>query len=647
MKQLVKLFQPGSIGAVEFKNRFVMAPMGTRSHEDDGSINDRTIDFYAKRAKGGVGLIIGQASVILRETFRPTFSCIYDDKFIPGFRRLAEAIHKHGAKIGWQLLHVGKSLTAWVDKASYIVPLGPSAIPWVGSGKAPKEANKEDIERVIQGFAEGARRLKEAGVDLVEVHGCHDSLLSSFLSPLDNRRTDEYGGQVENRARLACQIIARVRENVGPDFPITFRMSGSDYLEGGISIEDSIEAAQLIVEAGADAIHISAGQYESYNRAIPDYSFPDAVNVPLAEAIKKAVSVPVIVVGKIGDPLLAEQILQEGKADFIAMGRPLLADPELPKKAKGGRLNEIRRCIYCMGCMIQLIRAVNNEGISCTINPSVLREKEFVLKPALSPKRVIVIGGGIGGMEAARVLAERGHKVSLYERSEKLGGQWNIAAQEPQKEAFTSVVEDMSRGLDSTRLRIILNVEVTPQFVREAKPDVVVVATGAKPAILDVPGVEGNNVVQAVDVFTGKASVGKNVVVVGGKYIGMEAADLLAEQGKKVSIVTLRQLGQNGEPVIHWLYLSLRDKLIENGVYIYTHARLREIRENGVYIDFEQELAFLKADTVVLAVGAKSENKLVEELKGISSEIYAIGDCIEPRDAMAAIREGAELGRKI
>ncbi|MBI2832437.1 MAG: FAD-dependent oxidoreductase [Chloroflexi bacterium] len=640
----MKLFQPGRIGKVEIRNRLLMAPMGTHAHNEDGSINDRMIDYYVERAKGGVGLILGQTASILKESSRSTIPAIYDDKFIAPLRRLADAVHRHGAKIGWQLEHGGKVLTGSTDP--HIVALGPSAIPWVGSGKAPREATKEDIERVVEAFAEGARRLKDAGLDIIEIHGCHGDLISSFLSPLDNRRQDEYGGTVEKRARFACEVIQRVRQKVGTDFPISFRLSGADYLDGGITIEDSKQVAPLLVKAGTDALHVSAGQWESYKWGIPNYLFPDGLNVHLAEEIRKVATVPVIAVGKIGDLALAENILREGKADFVAMGRPFLTDPELPNKAREGRTDEIRRCIYCMGCMIKSMKSAHG-GISCTVNPAVLREKEFILKPAASPKRIMVIGGGLAGMEAARVLAERGHKVSLYEADSKLGGQWNIASLEPQKEAFASVARDLSRSLEKAGVKVILNKPVTRQFVAENKPDAVVVATGAKPAILDVPGVNNKNVVQAVDVFVGKAKVGKTVVVVGGKYRAMEAAILLAEQGKKVSIVArsgLRQHG-SGQAIIHWVYLALRDRLIEDGVYIYTQARVREIRETGVYIDFEQETAFLKADTVVLAVGAKPENALFEQLKGTVPEIYRIGDCAEPRDAMDAIREGAEIGR--
>ncbi|MFC1981499.1 FAD-dependent oxidoreductase [Chloroflexota bacterium] len=643
MKPLKKLFQPGRIGTLEIRNRLIMAPMGTHAHNEDGSISDRMIDYYVERARGGVGLIMGQSSYVLKESARPTITAVYDDKFILPFSRLPAAVHKYGAKVGWQIEHGGKVLTSSNDDR--IVALGPSSIPWAHSGKAPKEATEEDIELLVEAFAEGARRLKDAGFDLVEIHGCHGDLVSSFLSPLDNRRQDEYGGSVENRARFACEIIKRVRQKVGPDFPISLRFSGTDYLEGGISIEDSKEASQFFIKAGVDVLHVSAGQWESYKWGIPDYSFPDGLNIHLAESIKKVVNIPVITVGKIWDPLLAERILQEGKADFVAMGRALLADPELPNKTREGRTDEIRRCIYCMGCMIKSARTSYGEGISCTINPTVLREKEFILKPTSSPKRVMVIGGGLAGMEAARVLAERGHNVTLYERDDRLGGQWNIAAQEPQKEAFASVVEDMYRAMDKAKVRVVYNKEVTTQFVRENKPDAVVVATGANPAVLDVPGVNNTNVVQAVDVFEGKVKVGDRVVVVGGKYRAMEVATLLAEQGRRVSLVTLRQLGQNGQPIVHWVYLVLRDRLIEDDVHIYTHARVREIREYGVYIEFEQEVAFLKADTVVLAVGAKSENVLANQLKGIVSEVYRIGDCMESRDAMEAIREGAEVGR--
>jgi 2,4-dienoyl-CoA reductase-like NADH-dependent reductase (Old Yellow Enzyme family)/thioredoxin reductase len=650
--QLTRLFQPGVIGKMELKNRLIMAPMATISHDAEGFIQERTVDYYVERAKGGVGLIIAQSSNALREGRAPGRPGTWDDKFIPGLRRVSTAVHEAGGKIAWQIAHHGKLYSAWlsrIPRPEEIKVIGPSAVPWVRNGIAPQEATKEDIERIVEGLGEAARRVKEAGFDAVEIHGAHGYMITQWLSPRDNRRTDEYGGSVEKRAKMACEIIARVRKKVGPDFPILFRVSGSHFIEGGATIEDTVRQAPLFVEAGADALHISASEEETTQWQFLPYMMPDGAIVHLAAAIKKVVNVPVVTVGKIWDPRFAERILEEGKADFIAMGRALLADPELPNKAREGRFDEIRRCIYCNNCLNFAAASENARarGLSCTVNPAVLREKTFILEPTVSPKKVMVVGGGLAGMEAARVLAERGHQVALYERGDKLGGQWNVASALPLKAGYQSLTQHLLRGLEKSGARIILNKEVTRELVEGERPDVVVIATGANPKTLDVPGAEGKNVVQANDVIMGKALVGERIVVIGGRLVGMEVADLLAKQGKKVYLVTRNKLGEDGVPLERNVYRALRDRLIEHGVQLFPDSPVYEIRENGVHIEYQRELVFLKADTVILAVGAKPENKLVEELRNAGLVVHTIGDCVQARDAREAIREGAEIGRTI
>jgi len=654
MTQFPKLFSPGKIGNLEIKNRIVMAPMGNFTGDPEGFITDKTISYYVERARGGVGLIISNATPVLREARTPGRTWIFDDKFIPQFRKLADAVHKHGAKMALQMMHNGKTLFASLPlftdpkEAAEIDVIGPSARTWVKTGQTTREMTKEDIERVVEAYAEGARRTKEAGFDAVELHGGHGYLISCFLSGYDNRRTDEYGGSWENKARFACEILRRVREKVGPDFPISLRISAYDALPGGITPKDTIRQAPLFVEAGADALHVSASNQETTEWQFLTYLWPDGGLVQFAEAIKKVVNVPIITVGKLSDPVIAERVLQEGRADFIALGRSLLADPELSNKSREGRVDDIHKCIYCGNCFTRTFKEWTEfGGLFCTVNPALCREREFAIKPTTSPKKLMVIGGGLAGMEASRVLAERGHQVSLYEKSDKLGGQWNIVCQQPEKEGFVDVTKHLTRGLDKAGVNVILNKEVTPQLVNEIKPDAVVVATGATPGKLNVPGIDGNNVVQAVDVITGKAKVGNRVVVVGGRLIGMETADFLAEQGKKVSIVTLHRLGVNGRKLNDDIYRTMRDRLIARSIPVYPDCPVVEINSDGAWANDNGNIMLLKADTVVLAVGAVSERGLTDQLKDIAPEIYTIGDCVEPRDALAAIRDGAEVGRKI
>lgn len=668
MTQFPKLFEPGTIGKLELKNRIVMAPAGTGGHGPEGEFTDKTVAYYAERAKGGVGFIIAQSSLVSQDALAPGRPGIYDDKFIPHLRKLTDAVHQHGGKVAFQLVHHGKLLTQYKENApdpSAIRALAPSPIPrlrrametptlegagaalWVRDNLPPEEATKEDIQRLAGLFAEAARRVKEAGFDAVEIHGGHGYLISQFLSPLDNIRTDEYGGSVQKRARFACEVIEAVRKKVGPDFPVILRISGSDYMEGGINAMDSARQAPLFVKAGADALHISASQQGSIQWQYPSFLFPKGPLVADAEEIKKAVKVPVITVGKLTDPFFAEKVLEEGKADFIAIARGLMADPELANKFKEGRLEDIRPCVYCLNCfnLRSHVNYVLTYGIPCTVNPSKLREREFTLSPTTSPKKVMVIGGGLAGMEAARTLAERGHKVELYEKSEHLGGQWFIASQQEHKKAdYAPLLKNLERGLDRAKVTVKLNAEVTPDLVKQAKPDAVVVATGAVPLTPDIEGVHGKNVVQAVDVILGKAKVGKRVVVIGGRYLGMEIAHDLAEKGKRVTLTTRSLLGRDME---RNLYLELRNRLLEKGVQILQNSPLVEIRKNGAYVAFNGDLVFLKADTVVLATGMKSQNSLAEALKGVVPEVHSIGDAVSPRDAMDAIHEGAQVAREI
>jgi NADPH-dependent 2,4-dienoyl-CoA reductase/sulfur reductase-like enzyme len=533
-----------------------------------------------------------------------------------------------------------------------VKPLAPSAIPFPENDVMPIEMNQEDIDRVVAGFAEAARRVKDAGIDAVEVHGAHGYLISQFRSPMTNKRADKYGGSVENRARFGCEVLSAVRKKVGPDYPVLLRISGTTFSEGGITIEDSVIHAPLFVEAGADALNVSLGSLESYHYNMPPYMLPAGVNVPAAEAIKKVVSVPVIAVGRLGTDLpLAESVLEKGQADFIAIGRGLIADPYLPQKVKEGRLEDIQECISCNKC-IDGHMSVKYKNMSCTVNPAVMREREFaVLKPAASPGRVRVVGDRLAGMEVARVLAERGHKVSLHEKSGKLGGQWNIVDMEKRQPAYTNLTKRLARGLDRAGVEVVLKSEITADTVAKAKPDKVVIATGAFPRTLrGVPGIDGKNVVQANDVILGKAVVGARAAVIGGGSTGMELSKSLAESGKKVVLV--EALPKIGGPMVIYNYKHLLSGLIENGVVILTDCPLMGVTGHGVYVKSttkpEMDLLFIKADAVILAVGVRPDNELAEDLRRKGIDVELIGDCAGPeKSALEAIREGAEVGRRL
>jgi 2,4-dienoyl-CoA reductase-like NADH-dependent reductase (Old Yellow Enzyme family)/thioredoxin reductase len=623
--------------------------MGPFSYDDEGVPSQQTVDYFVERAKGGVGLIICHAVRASAEARVRGLPNLYEEKHIPMMAKIADAIHAAGAKCALQLNHSGKAITYQAKRegqpAGSSYAIGPSAIKYVKTGVVLHEMTKEEIQRLVEQFSDTAKRVMQAGYDMVELHAAHGYLMSSFLSPYTNRRTDEYGGSAQQRARFICEILERIRDKAGPDFPVSVRFNGSDFLSGGITLEDALLQAQMFEKAGASMLHISAGAHENTEVQFLSYLWPDAYLTDLAARVKKTVRIPVCTVGKLGDPRIAAKVLEEGKADFVALARPLLADPYWPQKVKEGKVDEINRCIYCNNCVDRLLSTTKEaKRLFCTVNPSLFREKDYAIKRVSKPKKVMVVGGGIAGMQAAKVAAQRGHSVTLYEASGELGGAWRIAFRQPDKEIYQNLIDQLVNRLKEAGVKIVLNKKMEITSVKAEKPDAVIVATGAIPMVPDIPGAGGPHIVQAVDLFWGKAKAGENVVVIGGRMVGMEVACYLAEQGKKVSLITLRRLGENGRQLEENIYRTLRDKMIKHGIQIFSHTPALEIRPGGVFANDGGNILWLPADTVVLAVGYRSENGLVEELKGVVSEVYTVGDCNSPRDGLEANREGMEVG---
>ena len=638
MNEFSALFKPGNIGTLRLENRLIMPAMGNNLADEEGKVTERQLYYYQLRAKGGVGLVVIQFTSVTAEDTTPYHLALYDDKFIPGLRRLVETIHGEGAKACVQLMHWGLALLLVGSIPEGMSIKVPSITSWMPGDKPYKEVDEKDIDRYVEDFAEAARRVKEAGADAVEFHACHGCLLSTFLSPVTNRRTDQYGGSVENRTRFARRAVERTKEKAGREFPVLVRINGSDDVEGGVTPDEVLRQAAILEGAGADAISLSVGHEFWSPLTMPCYAFPEGLQVPIVEKVKKAVKVPVITAAKIG-PELAEQIIRDGKADFIALGRPLLADPDLPNKLRQGRSEDVRSCLYCNNCLSR------GRG-SCTVNPFLYKEGRFPTTPAKQSKNVMVVGGGLAGMQAAVLLAQRGHQVSLYERESELGGQWNIASAMPGKENFASFTDYLRRLLDKQGVPITTNTEVTKGKVIEIKPDAIVIATGATPQVLNVPGSTGPNVIQAIDIIEGEAEAKGKVVVIGGRFIGMEVAVWLAEQGKELSLVTRSRLGGR-VGVERFTFRALTRRLIELRVPLYLHASVMEITENGVVIGLGEEVFLLPADTVILAVGSEPVNRLAQELEGVVPEVYTIGDCNEPRDAAAATFEAAKIAFSI
>jgi 2,4-dienoyl-CoA reductase-like NADH-dependent reductase (Old Yellow Enzyme family)/thioredoxin reductase len=643
MNRFPALFQPGEIGRLRLDNRLVLAPMGLPAADFEGYVTDQLIAFYRPRAAGGVGLVITSFASVSRDTAFPMTLSICDDSYVPGLAKLADAIHGEGSKVCIQLMHPGMLLLF-----SGYVPEGmsmktPSITPWLREDLPRDEVGLEDIDRYVEDFGEAGRRARDAGADGVELHASNGCLVSTFLSPVTNRRTDAYGGSAENRARFARRIVESIKEKAGRDFPVIVRLNVHDDMAGGVTPEEAIEQARIMEDAGADAINVSSGLEYWTTSTIPCYLFPDGPMLPMTERLKKSLNIPLLAAGKIS-PEMGEQIIAEGKADFIALGRPLLADPELPNKIREGHDEDIWQCNYCNNCVI-----VDPDIFpgACSVNPFAFREVGYPMPVADPPKNVMVIGGGLAGMRVALLLAERGHRVSLYERNADLGGQWIIASNTLGKERYSSLTDRLHRALLQQEVALHTGVTVTREMVTERKPDVVVVATGAVPASLNVPGATGSHVVQSLDVLAGTAEVSGRVVVVGGRFTGMEVAMTLAEQGRDVCLVTQRGLGENGVKLEQMTFRTVARRLLDLRVPLYLHSTVLEITDRAVVMTLGENIFSLEADTVVLAVGMRSDDRLAGELEGLVPELFTLGDCVEPRDAAVVALRAAELAARI
>jgi len=633
-----KVLEPIQIGQIEVRNRFIMPSMVTNYANSDGSINERIKAYHQTRAKGGVGLITVEAAYVHQsgKGFRNQVG-IYKDELIPGLKSLTEAVHSYGAKISIQLYHAGRQTTSKVTGMSVVAP---SPIPCPVKQEMPKELSIDEIKELVEAFGQAARRAKEAGFDAIEIHGAHGYLLNQFLSPYSNKRTDEYGGNFKNRMRFPLEVIRRVRDEVGDNFPIVYRMSAEEYVAGGLTIEDTKAIARKMVEVGIDALHISGGVYESSAMIIQPAAIPQGCFVENAAAIKDAINgeVPVIVAGRIKNPIMAEQIIQEGKADLVAMGRALLADSELPKKVSEGKVEEIRKCIGCnQGCIDRLFQDLD---IACLANALTGYETEFDLEaPAEKKKKVLVIGGGPGGLEAARVAALRGHKVVLYEKEAELGGQLKIASVPPYKDEINDLSTYLINQVKKSGVVIETSKEADIEKIREIRPDLVIVATGIEPIIPRITGVDQEKVVTAHEVLKGFVSVGQKVVVIGGGLVGCETAEFLAEQGKQVTVVEM--LDDIAVDVGALTRALLLERMAEKKIMILTKSKAQEITAEGVIIEKEggkKEVIYV--DTVVLAVGSKPKNDLLKLLEEEGISAFAIGDCVKPRKIIDTIHEG-------
>jgi len=637
--EFAKLMQSFRLKSVELRNRIVMAPMLSRLCDPNGVVSPKLIDYYTERARGGVGLIIVEYCYIDEKESKanPGQLGVYDDQLIAGLGDLAEAIQEWGAKAILQICHAGRCTSAKIMGRQ---PIAPSSMPSY-TGEMAREMTLEEVEGAIESFAEAARRAKTAGYDGVELHGTHGYLLAQFLSPHTNRRTDKYG---RDRGLFALETLDRVRSRVGSNFPVGYRISGDEFIEGGITLPEAKALAKRLEEKGIDYLHVSAGIIETGQRFILPMYFPKGALLPLAEGIKSSVNVPVIAVGAIHDPALAEEALQKKRADLIAMGRALIADPELPNKVQSGKLEEIRTCLRCnQGCISRL---PHNKTQRCAINAEVGRERQMRIHPVSKAKHVCVIGGGPAGMEAARLLSLRGHRVTLIEKEKELGGLLRYATVPDFKVELKSFLEYLKTQVQKLAVEILLDRRATPEFVKEIKPDSVVLAAGSSLRIPDISGTGKPFVATSIELLSGSFKAGARVVVVGGAAMGCEVAALLASSGTKVTLVEM--LGDLATDLEMRSRLALLQLLKERGVKILTNWKLEKI-ENGyvLLVSRDWEKLEVATNSVILALGLTSNQELLKPLRESFRDVYAVGDCVEPRKIYQAIHEGAFAGRMI
>ena len=641
MKQTKALLMPGKIGTLEVKNRVIMSPMATGYPNVDGYVDDRLVDYLAARAKGGCGLVGMEFTAVTASGQPPTLPSIYDDSFLPGVTKVAEAIKANGGRAMIQLAHCGRQ--TYGDP-----PNGPalaaSPIPCAGSGTVGREMTEEEIRETIEAFGDAALRAIKAGFEAIEIHCAHGYLIQNFLSPYSNKRTDRWGGSFENRSRFAREVMRNVRKKVGPDYPLLTRVSWSEpTVEGGLELEEQIKFCQMLEAEGSDLIDVSVGVYGYQHYLIPPIDMPLGLNVEAAAEIKKHVNIPVSVVGRINDPVLAENLVASGKVDFVSIGRGLIADPEFVNKFEQGNLDDIVKCIGCMeGCF----KRSGIMPITCLRNPEAGNEKPFALKPAEQKKKVLVVGGGPGGLEIATRLQRRGHSVTLMEKTSSLGGLFQLAGAAPRKGEMLAAAHQMGRIAQRAGVKIQLQTEVTPEIIQDFAPNVVIVATGSKPFIPPIPGVDGENVLGALDVLRGTKTTGHSVVVIGGNVIGCEVADLLSANGKEVTVIEAASAVATGLDFVRMT--MMHRTLAEQNVTVITDAKCSRIAENSVSYEKEgQESVILGVDSVVIATGVKSYDPLSAWLTEQGIEHYVIGDAKTPGYAIDATQQAAELAVKI
>lgn len=640
------LFSPIRIRELELKNRVMFPAMGTKMATEDKFVTQQVIDYHVARAEGGCGLNFTEVCSVYAKASPKKFLAISDDKYIPGLKKLTDAIHQAGGKAGVQLWLGGMAVGSDPEQTMMI----PSPVPVPGTEYTIPGMDLDAIRDAVAAFGEGARRAVEAGFDAIEFHAGHNYTPHSFLSPFFNRRSDEYGGSLENRARFLLECIGAIRRNIPEGMPLFMRVDAhDDYLEGGLTIEEVIQFCRMAGTAGVDVLDVSRGNFSSSAiiYEVPPIDLPRGFNVENAARIRKETGMLTVAVGRINDPAQAEEILTADKADMVVIGRAQLADPEFCNKALAGDAASIVRCVGCnQGCYDGFV-STEVPYITCLRNPALGREAEYKLVPAARAKKVLVAGGGIAGLEAAMVLKKRGHHPIVCEASQELGGQFALAGEAPRKEEMKEAALAMGRQAVREGIEVRVGTPVTPELIAGLQPDEVVIAVGAEPMQLRVPGGQLPHVTNSHEVLAGKTAVSGRVVIIGGGLVGLEVAEYVHSAASSVTVVEMQE--QVAKDLGQLRSICVMESLHASGAAILTEAKCVEIREDAVVIESKGQLAEYPCDTVVVAIGARSRNfgEILSYCETNRIPCHAIGDAVRARRALNAVAEANEVARAI
>ena len=631
-----RLFKSFKVRKLVIPNRILMAPMGNNLSGADGIVTPRTRAYYLQRARGGVGMIITEAvAVNLTGRHRAGSLCLFNSSHEDGMRRLVEDIHHAGSKVAIQLNHAGRLVDPKVSGGRVV---GPSEIPALLGKTSPSPLTVKEIQQTVSDFARAGQMAVLLGFDAVEIHGAHGYLIHQFFSPRSNQREDQYGGSLKGRMRFALEIVKSVRESVGNHLPIIFRISAEEYEAGGYSLAQAISLGKALRDAGVDILHVSAGTTErpqSSLYTIQPQALPEGCLIQFAERFRKEVGPPVIGVGRIASPEFAERLLMENRVDLVASGRGLLADPQWPNKAAGKTKGPIRRCLACNRCIETII---NQNPIACCVNPLTGNENKFPLKKASRPKKIALVGAGPAGLEAACTAASLGHRVLLYEKESRIGGQLWEAAVPPNKALLKNLINYYESRLAQSEIEVHLEEEFTEKTLQGQTLDAVILATGSCATRPSIPGVNQPHVLTARDVLADPSTLGERILVVGGGWVGCETAEFLAHEGKTVRLIEmLDDIALDVEPRTRILLL---ERLARLGIEITTGCKLKSIGRDDIVAEVQGRELRIPVATVVLAVGCRANTELEVKLKKGHYKVQTIGDCRDPANIKEAVHQG-------